>query len=70
VRAPAPLAALAVAFHNDVVLAVANTGPDTVRFALPDARQVMLEGFASAWYELPRGVHLIRQTRGAEAAWQ
>ncbi len=53
VTAPPPLAVLAVVTGDAVTLAVANPGPDTARFRLPDGRDAALEGFASAWYGLP-----------------
>jgi hypothetical protein len=53
VRAPAALAVLAVdADAPAVTLAVANPGPDPVRFRLPDGRPAALAGFASDWYEV------------------
>lgn len=52
VAAPAPLAALAVAEGTVTTLAVANTGPDKVRFRLPGGREETLAGFGSAWFTL------------------
>jgi hypothetical protein len=49
VDVPEPLAALAVAGPDLITLAVANTGPDRVRFRLPDGRRSELDGYASAW---------------------
>jgi hypothetical protein len=53
VTAPPPLAALAVVVGDTVTLAVANPSPDPTRCRLPDGRNVALDGFASAWFELP-----------------
>lgn len=47
---PRPLAVLAVALADGITLAIANTGPDPVRFRLPDGRAARLDGFAAAWF--------------------
>jgi hypothetical protein len=69
VRAPAPLAVLAVEHDGGVTLAVANPGPDPVHFRLSDGREESMEGFASAWYSL-RGDSpaAIQPAGGGEAA--
>ncbi len=53
VTAPPPLAALAVADDTTITLAVANPGPDPTHFRLPDGRTTSLDGFDSAWFDLP-----------------
>lgn len=52
VRAPAPVAALAVLRDGSVTIAVANTGPDPVAFRLPGGQAARLAGFGSAWFDL------------------
>ncbi|GAA0946846.1 hypothetical protein [Virgisporangium aurantiacum] len=59
VRALEPLAALAVGTDHGITLAVANTGPDPIRFRLPDGRDGALDAFASAWFDLS---HVPRPT--------
>jgi ABC-type Fe3+ transport system permease subunit len=53
VTAPPPLAALAVLTGETVTLAVANQGPDPVRFRLPDGTAAELGGFPPAWFDRP-----------------
>jgi hypothetical protein len=53
VQTPARLAVLAVVVGDAVRLAVANPSPDPHRLRLPDGRLETLDGFASAWFEVP-----------------
>lgn len=53
VRAPEPLAVLAVSVAGGITLAVANPSSDRAEFVLPDGRPMSLDGFAHAWYSLP-----------------
>ena len=58
VTAPAPLAAIALADPrgaDEVVLAVANTSPDSTSFRLPDGRLAELDGFTSRVVRTARG---------------
>lgn len=61
--APDPLAVLAVRTAFSLTVAIANPGPDTMRFHLPDGAAITLAGFAATWLDLPPDALLPLQTR-------
>jgi hypothetical protein len=63
VDAPGPLAVLAVRTTSGLTIAIANPGPEPMRFQLPDGAAVTLAGFAATWLELPADEALPLHTR-------
>ena len=50
-----------------MTIALANTGPDAAPFRLPDGREGVLDGFASAWFALAAPGARPRPRRGHPA---